>query len=194
MDEITKLTKNIGKRLLRLRKDKKKTQDAVINDIGEEKISLRSLKSYENGKTLIDLTKLIYLADYYGSSLDYLIRGKDVIDLDDYSWVNTFRMLGRLMSSLVLFPEKIEDEKDVYYGCYNFLTLDPATVVYVGKCLNNLSIATLFGDDKTKQKQIAKIFDECVEIFKDLPGNVEMNEERLGTITKFLRVKDSKHK
>jgi transcriptional regulator with XRE-family HTH domain len=60
----------LTQRLLKLRKEKKKTQDDVANFLG---ISRPAYGNYENGKREPDLETLNKLADYFGVSMDYLV-------------------------------------------------------------------------------------------------------------------------
>lgn len=60
----------LTQRLMKLRKEKKKTQDDVATFLG---ISRPAYGNYENGKREPDLETLTKLADYFDVSMDYLI-------------------------------------------------------------------------------------------------------------------------
>ncbi len=60
--------------LIAIRKKKRYNQLKVAMDLS---ISRESLSYYENGKRSPDIEMLCRLSDYYGVSIDYLIRGKE---------------------------------------------------------------------------------------------------------------------
>ncbi len=76
--DAKRIINNIATNLRKLRKSKNITQEELIKTIGEEKLSLRSYKTYESGtsSTIPLLEKIILLAEYYNVSLDYLILSK----------------------------------------------------------------------------------------------------------------------
>lgn len=65
----------LTQRLMKLRKEKKKTQDDVANFLG---ISRPAYGNYENGKREPDIETLTKLADYFDVSMDYLI-GRSIV-------------------------------------------------------------------------------------------------------------------
>lgn len=69
---------------LELRKQTKKTQEDVANEL---KISRGTYANYESLKTQPDIETLCKIADYYGVSLDYLCEHetKNSIDLSSFS-------------------------------------------------------------------------------------------------------------
>lgn len=62
----------IAKRLSELRKEKGVTQDEIANEIN---VKRTTIANYETGKRAPDYETLIRLADIYGVSCDYIIRG-----------------------------------------------------------------------------------------------------------------------
>lgn len=62
----------IAKRLSELRKEKGITQDEIANEIN---VGRATIANYETGKRAPDYETLIRLADIYGVSCDYIIRG-----------------------------------------------------------------------------------------------------------------------
>ncbi len=60
--------------LKKIRKQKKLNQQKVAMDLN---ISRESLSYYENGKRSPDIDMLVKLSDYFGVSIDYLIKGKE---------------------------------------------------------------------------------------------------------------------
>ena len=64
--------KMVGLKLIR--KQKKYSQLKVAMDLS---ISREALSYYENGKRSPDVEMLVLLSDYFGVSIDYLIRGEE---------------------------------------------------------------------------------------------------------------------
>ena len=62
------------KGLKNIRKERKLNQLRVAMDLN---ISREALSHYENGKRSPDIDMLLKLSDYYGVSIDYLIRGEE---------------------------------------------------------------------------------------------------------------------
>ncbi len=65
------------KGLKEIRKRKGYSQLKVAFDLN---ISREALSYYENGKRSPDIRMLCLLSDYYGVSIDYLIRGEEFAD------------------------------------------------------------------------------------------------------------------
>lgn len=62
------------KGLKKIRKERNLNQLKVAFDLN---ISREALSHYENGKRSPDIEMLLKLSDYFGVSIDYLIRGKE---------------------------------------------------------------------------------------------------------------------
>ena len=62
----------IGLKLIR--KQKKLNQQKVAMDLN---ISREALSHYENGRREPSLAMLVKMSDYFGVSIDYLIRGRE---------------------------------------------------------------------------------------------------------------------
>ena len=60
--------------LKKIRKEKKLNQLKVAMDLN---ISREALSHYENGKRNPDIDMLIKMSDYFGVSIDYLVRGEE---------------------------------------------------------------------------------------------------------------------
>ena len=131
--ELEKIIKNISKNLRGLREEHDLTQEQLIQEIGEEYLSLRSYKSYEKGSlTKVPLLeKLILLADYYHVSLDYLVFNKPSTYDDSNTKGDCLKRLTNLIYTNVLFPVKEEDIKSQYYGKYLFLAYEPEVQVFM---------------------------------------------------------------
>ncbi len=124
--ETKELIKNIALNLKSLRKKAGLTQEELIDKIGEENLSLRSYKTYENKNSsrVPLLEKLVIIADFYKCSLDKLIFNKDSIYNDSFSKQDSLKRLSLLIYSLVLTPVKETDPENKYYGKYYFLSYD----------------------------------------------------------------------
>ena len=62
------------KGLKKIRKERNLNQLKVAFDLN---ISREALSHYENGKRSPDIEMLLKLSDYFGVSIDYLIRGEE---------------------------------------------------------------------------------------------------------------------
>ncbi len=62
------------KGLKKIRKERNLNQLKVALDLN---ISREALSHYENGKRSPDVAMLLKLSDYFGVSIDYLIRGEE---------------------------------------------------------------------------------------------------------------------
>ncbi len=71
------ITAELGKTLKKLRLSQSKTQRAVAGKLG---LSRSTFADYENGKSEPNMKNLVKIADYYGISLDRLVRGKSSLD------------------------------------------------------------------------------------------------------------------
>jgi len=67
---------NIGKRILKIRKDKNITQEQLAKDLA---ISRQAVSKWESGKAIPDIENLMYISSLYGVSLDELIKGDDKV-------------------------------------------------------------------------------------------------------------------
>lgn len=124
--------------LKELRSKKNMTQEDLINDLGEELISLRSYKSYESGNSdcLPSVENLVALASYYECSLDYLVLDhRDSIYLDSFSKKDNLLRLCGLIYSLALRPEKDNDPNSITYGQYYFLSNDLEISLLIDKLI-----------------------------------------------------------
>lgn len=61
-----------GERLYELRKAKNVSQEELAERLD---VSRQSISKWENDKAYPEMTRLLYMSDYFGVSLDYLMRG-----------------------------------------------------------------------------------------------------------------------
>lgn len=129
------IIKNIATNLKKLRKNKGLTQEELISEIGEEKISLRSYKSYEKeDSTRVPLLeKIAIIADYYKCSIDYIVYSKESIYCDSFILKDNLKRLAELIYSMILIPQRENDENSKYYGKYYFLAYDKEVTYYLDK-------------------------------------------------------------
>ncbi len=63
---------SFGNRLYELRKKKNVSQEELAELLD---VSRQSISKWENDKAYPEMTRLLYMSDYFGVSLDYLMRG-----------------------------------------------------------------------------------------------------------------------
>lgn len=61
-----------GERLFELRKNKNISQEELAEILD---VSRQSISKWENDKAYPEMTRLLFMSDYFGVSLDYLMRG-----------------------------------------------------------------------------------------------------------------------
>ena len=71
---------NFNERLMDLRKSKGLSQDELGEKIG---VSRQSISKWEVGTSYNDFTRLVILSDYYGITLDELVKGISVQEVRD---------------------------------------------------------------------------------------------------------------
>lgn len=180
------IIKNIAKNLKELRKSKKLTQEQLIKEIGEENISLRSYKSYENGKStrVPLLEKIAILADYYGCSLDYIVFNKNSIYSDSFTKKDILLRLAGLIYSLSLIPKKETDQNNNYCGKYYFYSFDEEISIFMDK-LNVISKEKnyLF---KYKAKDDLKMLEHYYKAIEEMPDLKENWSPSIDRLNKVL--------
>lgn len=63
---------SFGERLYKLRSDKNISQEELAELLD---VSRQSISKWENDKAYPEMTRLLFMSDYFGVSLDYLMRG-----------------------------------------------------------------------------------------------------------------------
>lgn len=63
-----------GERLYELRKEKNISQEELAELLD---VSRQSISKWENDKAYPEMTRLLFMSDYFGVSLDYLMRGTE---------------------------------------------------------------------------------------------------------------------
>ncbi len=176
------IIENVSQNLKYLRKKTGLSQDALIKSVGDYKISLRSYKTYESGKSsrLPSLDKLITLAVYFNVSLDYLICSKESTYDDSFTKRDQLKRLNRLVSTLTLIPIKETDPKSDYFGRYYFISYEDDVSDFVDKTICHSSIS----NRKFESKLIPpfgtlKNFDNLINEIDDLDGQFVPTLEKM---------------
>lgn len=94
--------KEVGERLEKLRECRKFSREALVEKLSNEcfiDISTRTLSRYEKGENLISMDVLFCLVDIYGTTLDYVIYGKETSDDNSFDWYDNYKRLNRLICS-----------------------------------------------------------------------------------------------
>lgn len=187
--ETEKMMKGIAKRLKKLRKERGLTQSSLIEKVGEFNISLRTYKSYEKGEALPFIDKIALLADFFGVTVDYLIKGESSIKDDPLLFPNALKMINRLLFSGVMVSEVIRDENHTQHGKHVFLVVDKETNSYLDYLDANVSKENFFFKLKSSSKDVsAKNFDAFIDEFSNLNISLDDNSKRLSKILDELGI------
>lgn len=178
---IEEIKNNISKNLIKLRKEKKLTQQQLIEKIGEENISLRTYKEYESKKSYRtpQIEKIIILAEFFGVSLDQIVLGKASTYDDSYTKKDNLKRISRLIYSLVLMPIKEEDSNSPFYNKYYFVSFDPEVDIF----LENINTLSKLKNYNFEYKDIYNYkgiedFDECMASISNLNEDWKISESR----------------
>jgi len=141
--EVT--TMNIGNNIAVLRKKKGITQEELANELG---VSAQAVSKWENNSSCPDVSLLTKIADYFGVSVDALLRAKedDIVDLAEEKEDNV----------------KPDDKKNIVIkimqqnGKENVIKV-PFKFVKLG-----LNIGTMFGLDKDISSKIVTLAESNV--------------------------------
>lgn len=96
------------KNLKKLRLEKGTTQKALASVLG---VSQQSVNKYENHNVEPDLTIIMKMADYFGTSVDHLIGHTDeetdlpalhTVDENEVALLRSYRMLSEKQKGLIL--------------------------------------------------------------------------------------------
>ena len=178
-DEIKEI---IAHNLKELRKQKKLTQEALIFDLGEDLISLRSQKSYESGNSelLPSVENLVVLANYFGCSLDYLVLDHTSLNLKSFSEKDCLLRLCGLIYSLALKPEKDNNPNSLSFGQYYFVANDLETSLLMDKieALSREKNVKYYQKGEEIEKDIINEYYNIVNEIEDLDDDWSPSMER----------------
>lgn len=173
-----KIKKTIAFELRKQRKLKGETYDQVAKNIGTEKISARSIKSYESGKEkhLPSIEKLILLSNYYGVPIDTLVFSHNFTDDDSYTWESSFKRLGRLIYCSVIIPFE-NKSKDNNLPKHYFLAYDKETEIFIDRLMEfsktkNYNFERKFKKIQFSPKDYDSLFNDFKEDKTDLSPNI----------------------
>lgn len=138
-------TMNIGNNIAVLRKKKGITQEELANELG---VSAQAVSKWENNSSCPDVSLLTKIADYFGASVDALLRTQedDIVDLAEEKEDNV----------------KPDDKKNIVIkimqqnGKENVIKV-PFKFVKLG-----LNIGTMFGLDKDISSKIVTLAESNV--------------------------------
>ena len=175
--------KAVGKRIKELRENQNLTQVKLSNELLYRyniNIGDRSISRYETGQGLPETDNLIYLADFFNTTTDYILYGKELSDDNSFTWYDTFKRLNRLVYPLAvglgkgsadgrIYLELWDDEMKVYY---DKLQSDAATKNYMFNHYNKdfaitvKDLDNLFLDFQKNKKQLKPNEDRFNRYFK----------------------------
>lgn len=88
-----------GERLYELRKEKNISQEELADLLD---VSRQSISKWENDKAYPEMTRLLFMSDFFAVSLDYLMRGVEETTQDNitYKARNLFEVWNSFVSNL----------------------------------------------------------------------------------------------
>ena len=108
------IPKEIGKRLRALREKHGLTRDKLVEKIEVKcysAISTKSIQRYEDGEILPKIDNLICFAEFFDTTLDYIIFGKETSNDNSFTYYDNFKRINRLIYSLSAYLAKDDSGK-----------------------------------------------------------------------------------
>ena len=108
------IPKEIGKRLRALREKHGLTRDKLVEKIEVKcysAISTTSIQRYEDGEILPKIDNLICFAEFFDTTLDYIIFGKETSNDNSFTYYDNFKRINRLIYSLSAYLAKDDSGK-----------------------------------------------------------------------------------
>ncbi|MEH7085135.1 helix-turn-helix transcriptional regulator [Neobacillus drentensis] len=122
----------IGERIRELRKRKNMTLRELASELG---IPFTTLGNYERGDRSPDFGLVLEIAKYFGVSMDYLTRGDDIVNFDEYQVIRYTEDFNQMLSKAEpSVREQILKIHDILF----FLTCDHAIGKQENKELDHL--------------------------------------------------------
>ncbi|MGN0488377.1 MAG: helix-turn-helix domain-containing protein [Ruminococcus sp.] len=115
----------IAKRLSELRKEKGVKQDDIAEILN---VKRATVANYETGKRAPDYESLIRLADYYGVSCDYIIRGVKS------EFAEIHRLTGLSNEAITILRDLKLGNMSFYMNIINFLIEETKFTLYEDDC------------------------------------------------------------
>lgn len=185
---IENIKKNLSDQLKKLRKERGLKQENVVQQLGELNISLRTYKSYENGKEKYfpDLEKVMLLAEFFHVSVDFLLYKREAIDENSFTWEDNLKRLAGLLYCMVLIQAK--DEKS---GRYFFYSFDKETEIYLDQLNSSLKETNFNFTEKGKPIFTSvKIFEKIPKSIKEDKTQLSPSHDRIVRIAKEIGIDD----
>lgn len=184
-----KIEKQIGLRIkcARLKKDMQISDLCLQLNYENRNISTRTIERYEAGHNTPKADLLIDLCKVLEVSPEYLLFGKEKYE-ESITWTDAFKNLNRLLTTLVVLPQKDNDPNSKTYGKYYFEAFDIETKMYLDKIFSYSENRNyLFEYLNNKMKFNLKDLDEIADGYKDLNEDLSDLETRIG---KFLKIRN----
>lgn len=112
------LKRNVGRRLRELRESKGLKIRNVVDELSKSyycNMDEKSIRRYEKGEFLPKIDNLICFAEFFGTTLDYIIYGKEVSDDNSFTWYDNFKRLNRLLYTMqIKMLRDKENTSDLY--------------------------------------------------------------------------------
>ena len=127
----------LGERLTELRKQKGEKQDDIKELLG---VSRATVANYENGNRMPDYQTLICLADHFGVTCDYLLRGVRS------SFAEIHKTTGLSDKSIEILQNILTLRKRAYIDMLNFLIEETDFVLqdFSGYRFNNSTLRSMY--------------------------------------------------
>ena len=187
--------KDLGKRLQDLREQKGVTIKEVVDLLSRDyycSINEKSIKRYEQGDSLPKIDNLICIAELYGTTLDYIVYGRETSDDNSFTWYDNFKRLNRLLYTMQI--KMLIDEKNVYLQLLDdearqwFATIEclKSTRKVTGEIIDIKDLDNLFRDFKEDSTQLLpiqkRVINSILAAKPIITGRVEEND-KITTIT-----------
>ena len=189
----------IGERLKKLRENKKLTREKMVEILSNEyhiDIDKKSIQRYESGDFLPKIDNLICLSEFFDSSLDYIVYGKETSDDNSFTYYDTFKRLNRLVFSLSVnffeYDGKIllqlcDEEAKVYWERVNAYAAGKNYSFDVRNgdpTINVKEIDELFSDFSAYKEQLLPNMDRYIKLLKTQGIDPkEFHEKRMSEIS-----------
>jgi transcriptional regulator with XRE-family HTH domain len=112
MPECNKKADTIGKRITALRKERNLTQEQLANALHMQRVTLNY---WENDTRAVSTPDIIRLADYFGTTCDYIMRGVEPENVDAH---RTLGLSNGAIRALKRFQSNCDFGKDGSYSAF----------------------------------------------------------------------------
>ncbi|MBO5040021.1 MAG: helix-turn-helix transcriptional regulator [Clostridia bacterium] len=181
------------------------TREKLVEILSNEylvDIDKKSIQRYENGEFLPKIDNLIALAEFFDSTLDYIVYGKETSDDNSFTYYDAFKRLNRLIFSLSIdlvkdndgkiYIQLCDEEAKVYwerintYGAGKNYSFD---VRNGDPTINVKDMDELFSDFTKYKEQLLPNMDRFVKLLKTRGINPEIfHDQRIEEIKRKRKV------